>query len=150
MKQIVVMAALAGVFGLSVAHAADRKEGNWEVKVNMEMVGMPMKMPPVTVNQCVTAKDVVPDMSQRDQQCIVKDQKITGDTVTWKMQCTGKQGTMNGEGRMQYAADTYQGQMQMNMVMDGAPPMTMKYAMQGRWTGPCNAASKKARRADDY
>jgi hypothetical protein len=132
------------------ADAADRKEGNWQVTMTMEMVGMPMKMPAQTVNQCVTKKDLVPDMSQRDQECIVKEQKIVGDTVSWKMQCNGKQGTMTGEGRIKYASDSYDGDMQMTMTQGGGPAMTMKYAMQGKWTGPCGAESKKAKRADDY
>jgi hypothetical protein len=134
----------------ATAQAAERKEGNWEVRVNMEMVGMPMKMPPQTVNQCVTKKDLVPDMSQRDQNCIVKEQKVVGDTVTWKMQCSGKQGTMDGEGRIKYGADSYDGDMSMNIVQPGAPAMSIKYAMHGKWTGPCSAESKKAKRADDY
>lgn len=134
----------------ATAQAAERKEGNWEVKVSMEMVGMPMKMPPQTVNQCVTKKDLVPDMSQREQNCIIKEQKVVGDTVNWKMQCTGKQGTMDGTGRIKYAADSYEGDMSMNIVQAGGPAMTIKYAMQGKWTGPCSADSKKAKRADDY
>jgi hypothetical protein len=128
----------------------ERKEGNWEVRMTMEMVGMPMPIPPQTVNQCVTKKDVVPDMSQRGQDCVVKEQKIVGDTVTWKMQCNSKDGKMDGEGQIKYASDAYEGMMMMTMTQAGSPPMNMKYTMKGKWTGPCKADSKKAKRADDY
>ena len=134
----------------ALADPSDRKEGNWEVKMTMEMVGMPMAMPPVTVNQCVTKKDVVPDMSRPGQECIVKEQKIVGNTVTWKMQCSGKEGKMDGEGQISYSSDSYDGKMLMAMTQTGGPAMNMKYTMKGKWTGPCKADSKKAKRADDY
>ena len=126
------------------------QEGNWEVTMKMEMVGMPFPMPPTKVNQCVTKKDLVPDMSQRDQNCIVNDQKVTGDTLTWRMQCKGAQGTMDGEGRIKYSGDTYEGEMQANMTDKSGKAMTIKYTMHGKHTGACQADSKKAKRADDY
>lgn len=128
------------------------KEGNWAVTMQMEMVGMPMAMPPVNTNQCVTKKDLVPDMSKGDEGCIVKNQKLTGDTVTWHLQCTGKDGNMEGDGQIKYGADTYDGTMQLSMSdkSGSGAPMQMKYKMHGKHTGPCNADSKTAKRADDY
>ena len=126
------------------------QEGNWEVTMKMEMVGMPFPMPPMTVNQCVTKKDLVPDMSQRDQNCIVSDQKATADTVSWRIQCKGAQGTMDGEGRIKYSGDTYDGEMQANMTDKSGKAMAIKYTMHGKHTGACKADSKKAKRADDY
>ena len=122
---------------------ADMQEGNWEVTTRMEMVGMPFTMPPMQHNQCVTKKDLVPDMSRPDQSCIVKDQKVVGDTVTWRVQCKSDQGTMEGEGRIKYAGATYNGEMQARMIEKSGQAMTMKYTMQGRHTGPCRADSKK-------
>ena len=31
-----------------------RRDGKWEVKMQTEMPGMPMQMPPVTLTQCIT------------------------------------------------------------------------------------------------
>jgi hypothetical protein len=132
----------------NAADPAERKEGNWEVKLVMEMVGIPMAIPPVTVNQCVTKQDVVPDLSQLSQQCAVKEQKIVGNTVSWKMQCSGKDGKMEGEGLIKFANETYDGTMSMTMTQAGGPAMNMKYTMQGKWTGPCKADSTKAKTAD--
>lgn len=130
--------------------AAGMEEGNWEVTMKMEMPGMPMAMPPVTHNQCVQKNDVVPDMSQRGQDCVLKDQKIAGNTVTWQMQCKGADGTMDGKGRITYNGKTYEGLMQATMTR-GSDVMTINYQMQGRHTGPCRADSKKsAKRPGDY
>jgi hypothetical protein len=129
---------------------AGMEEGNWEVTVKMEMAGMPFPLPPTQHNQCVTKKDVVPDMSRQDQSCIVRDQKIVGDTVTWRVQCKSAEGTMDGEGRIKYAGRTYDGAMQARMTdKSGGEAMTIRYTMQGRHTGPCGPNSRKAKRADD-
>jgi len=128
------------------------EEGNWEVTTKMEMVGMPMAMPPQTVNHCMTKKDDVPDMSQRDQRCSLMEHKVEGNSVSWKMQCKGQEGTMNGTGRITYAGKTYTGTMQMIMTEPGGgEAMTINYQMQGRHTGPCKPDSRKAaRKKDDY
>ncbi|MEO8059167.1 MAG: DUF3617 family protein [Burkholderiales bacterium] len=149
-KKIGALAVTLALPALAAAAGAARQEGNWQVTVKMEMVGMPMAMPPITTNQCVTNKDLVPDMSQRDQNCIVREQKVEGDTVSWRMQCKSKDGTMDGQGKIKYADTAYEGEMQMTMTQPGHPPMNMKYAMKGKHTGPCTANSKKAKRADDY
>jgi hypothetical protein len=129
---------------------ANMQEGNWDVTVKMEMVGMPFAMPPVQTSQCVTKQDVVPDMSRPGQSCTVRDQKVVGDTVTWRVQCKGQDGTLDGEGRIKYAGTSYDGDMQAKMTAPGGgDAMTIKYTMQGRHTGPCRADSKKARRADN-
>jgi hypothetical protein len=129
---------------------AQMQEGNWEVTMKMEIADMPMAMPPIKTNQCVTKKDVVPDMSQRDQNCIVKDQKVSGDTVTWKLTCKSKDSTIDGDGRITYAGKTYDGAMNARMTDPSGRAMAVKYTMQGKHTGPCTADSKKAKRADDY
>jgi hypothetical protein len=141
---------LSAVLAVPALAWANMEEGNWDVTVKMEMVGMPFAMPPVQTSQCVTKKDVVPDMSRPDQECIVRDQKVSGDTVTWKVQCKGAQGTLDGEGRIKYAGRTYDGEMQARMTERGGQAMTIKYTMNGRHTGPCGANSRKAKRADDY
>ncbi|MFM9887647.1 MAG: DUF3617 domain-containing protein, partial [Burkholderiales bacterium] len=87
-KAILIGAAL--VAPTACLAQANMREGNWEVTVKMEMVGMPFAMPAQIVNQCVTNKDLVPDMSQQDQSCIVREQKVVGDTVSWRMQCKGR------------------------------------------------------------
>ena len=144
-----LLAAVLTILPLASADA-NMQEGNWEVTAKMEIPGMPFAMPPTTHNQCVTKKDLVPDMADKDQSCVVREQKVVGDTVTWRIQCQGKNGTMDGEGRIKYGAKSYTGEMQMRMKEKSGEVMTMKTSMQGKHTGPCGANSNKAKRADDY
>jgi len=139
-----------GVLALGIAVVApvcanpNIEEGNWEITVKMEIPGMPMAMPPITRSQCVTQKNAVPDTSQPGQTCVVKEQKVSGETVTWRTECKGREGTVDGEGRIKYAGKSYSGTMLAKMSPPGGEAMTVNYQMQGRHTGPCKADSKKA------
>jgi hypothetical protein len=123
------------------------EEGNWEVTTKMEMEGMPFAMPPQKHNQCMTKKDMVPDTSQKGQDCTIKDQKETGSTVSWRVTCKGKDGDMDGEGKITYAGKSYDGAMKMKMVQKGET-MNMKVGFQGKHTGPCK--SPPGKKAGDY
>jgi hypothetical protein len=135
---VVVLAATAS------AQPGPRRDGNWEVTVQMEMAGMPQAMPPMTLKQCITpeqAKDpsqLVPQQPGRGanpNDCKIVNQKITDTVVTWSMACTG-QTPMTMDGELVYAGDSYSGVMKMNTEMNGKPTtMTMK--MKGKRLGDC-------------
>jgi len=105
------------VLGLSItAFAQARRDGQWEIKTEMTMPGMPMNMPPMTMTQCVTkqeAEDPQKYLPQNPQgKCTMSDYKVTGDKVTWKMTCQG-QGAMSGTGEVTYKGDTFESVMNM-------------------------------------
>lgn len=112
------------------------KAGKWQTTVEMEMAGMPMKMPPMTHTHCITkeqaedAANAIPK-SQKDTGCTFSDVKVDGSTVSWKMSCE-KQG-MTGTGTATYAGDSYTGKMDMKMAEH---EMHMKYA--GKYLGACD------------
>jgi uncharacterized protein DUF3617 len=129
------------VLGLSAGALAQapRQDGRWEVKMEMEMAGMPARMPPMTTTQCITpeeAKDPKKAMPQAGgrggpENCTVSDYKVAGSKVTWTMACTGAD-AMTGTGEFVYAGDTYTGTMKMNRA---GQVMTMKYS--GKRLGDC-------------
>ena len=146
----------AGLFALVVAgsvsllaQAGPRRDGNWDVTIEMQMPGMPnmpqgMSMPPIKTTQCITkedAADPTKSIPQRPQRggppgdCKVSDYKTEGPKATWSMVCTGAQ-PMTGKGEFVYAADSYTGTMTMNVERGGQPmAMTMKYT--GKRLGDC-------------
>lgn len=128
--------------------APNMEEGNWEITAKMEMPGMPFAMPPTKHNQCMTKKDLVPDSSQKGQECSTLEHKVTGNTVTWRMRCKDKEGTMEGEGRITYAGKSYEGTMKTRMKEKGGEMMEMNFQYKARHTGPCK--SPPGKRADDY
>jgi hypothetical protein len=86
-------------------------------------------------------------MAQRGQKCTTLEHNVVGNTVTWRMQCTGNDGTTEGEGKITYAGKSYEGSMKMTMTRKGGDSMAMSYQMSGRHTGPCKEVEKKK---DDY
>lgn len=135
MKKLVLCAA-AGLLIAGSAFAAEnpQKPGKWQIKMQMEIPGMPMKMPPVNTEVCLTAEDLenpqkaVPNDPKSD--CKVGDYKVDGNTVSWTVNCPKQK--MKGEGEITYTGDSYTGAM--NMDIDGQP-MSMKYT--GKFLGEC-------------
>lgn len=129
------------LLALSIAAFAQgpRRDGNWEIKVQMEMAGMPPGMPPMTSTKCITpeeAKDpekTVPDMGRGrgNQNCKTTDYKMEGNKATWSLKCEGEM-PMTGSGEMVYGADSYTGSLKMET---GRGAMTMKYS--GKRLGDC-------------
>ena len=129
---------VVGVMGLAASLLAQgpRRDGKWEVKVEMQMPGM--TMPAQTVTQCVTkdeAADPLKAMPQRGRggdssDCKVSDYKVDGNKVSWSMACAKDK--MTGTGEFVYAGETYTGSMIMNTQ---GQTMTMKYS--GKRLGDC-------------
>jgi hypothetical protein len=116
--------------------AADhpQKPGKWNVKMEMEIPGMPFKMPPVNLDVCLTEEDLanpqkaVPNDPKSD--CKVGDYKVSGNTVTWSVDCPKQQ--MKGTGEITYTDNSYTGAMKMTV---GEQEMKTKYS--GKWMGEC-------------
>jgi hypothetical protein len=101
----------------------------------MNMPGMQYKMPPTKVTHCYTKEDLKDNKKVVPQQkgdCKMTDMNYSGNKVTWKMVCTGKN-VGKGEGEMIYNGSTaYEGSMKMEMQ---GMVMTNKY--KARRIGEC-------------
>jgi hypothetical protein len=131
-----VCAAILAVVAIAPAKAADhpQKPGKWAVTMQMEMPGMPVKMPAITHEVCLTEEDLkdpqkaVP--SDAKSKCTVSDYKIDGSTVTWAIDCPQQKTT--GTGEITYTGDSYAGTMNLKM---GEQEMKIKHS--GKWLGAC-------------
>ena len=135
MKSIRIAALAVGAFAIaSLVAQSPMREGRWETTTQMEMAGLPMKMPPMTNTRCVT-KDQAGDPNSLGNppggSCKTTDVKVEGSKVTWKMSCTGQQ-AMTGDGEVIYKGDSYTGTI--NAKMDQGA-MTMK--LSGKRVGDC-------------
>ena len=131
-----VFAAVAAFAVVAPAGAAEnpQKPGKWKVSMQMEIPGMPIKMPPVNFEVCLTEEDLkdptkaVPNDPKSD--CKVGDYKVDGKTVSWTVDCPKQ--NMKGEGEITYTEDSYSGGMDMTV---GEQQMKTKYT--GKWLGAC-------------
>ena len=128
------------LFWCASALAAGDDE-SWEMSVKMDMPGM--AMPPVKHISCLPKGGAYkPDSGPKDKNCQMTDVKVSGNTTSWKMQCSGKE-PMTGSGEMTRTADTMNGTMKMNMQ-----GMQMTQVMSGKRVGNCDAAGEK-KKVDD-
>ena len=109
------------------------KPGKWQLTMQVEIPGIPVKLPPTNFAQCVTesdAKSLIPQ-DNNSKQCKFSDYKVTGSTVSWSMDCP--KDNMKGTGQLSYTAESLTGAMQVNK--DGQD-FTMKY--DGKRVGECD------------
>lgn len=131
-----LLAVLVLALATTVFAASPQKPGKWQITMQMDMPGMPVKMPPVTTSHCVTEEDVknaesaVPQGPSKD--CKVSDLKIEGNTVSYKIECPKQK--MSGSGKVTYSDESFDGVMKMQ-VRD--QEMTTK--MTGKYLGACDA-----------
>ena len=115
--------------------ASPAKPGKWEMTMQMEMTGMPMKMPAHTVTYCLTKEEaenpekLAPE-AKKNSDCKRTDLKMDGSTVSWKVSC--EKSKMTGEGKVTYSGDGFDGGMHMTMANGGE--MNAKYS--GKYLGP--------------
>jgi len=122
------------------AQDSARQDGRWEVTVEMEMPGMPMKMPAQTITRCVTKEEAADPQKALPQagrnttadSCKVSDYKMVGNTVTWAMKC-GPPEQMSGTGEIVYDGNSYKGTMKMSMAT--GQTIVMKHS--GKRLGDC-------------
>ena len=134
MKVRLAIVALA-FLALPALAASPQKPGKWQMKMEMDIPGMPFKMPPIVTTVCLSEEDVnnpeksLPKDSKSD--CKVGDYKIDGNKVTWTIDCP-KQKT-KGEGEITYTDDSYAGTMTMHVE-----DQEMKAKYSGKFLGACD------------
>jgi len=114
--------------------AGPQRAGKWQMTTQVEMANMPMKIPAVTTEVCVTpeqAEKPEPPKNPRQTDCKFSDYKIEGNTVSWTMSCEKQK--MTGEGKITYSADSFDGSMHAKM---GEMEVTTKYS--GKRLGDCD------------
>ena len=141
-KQLALAAFAIATIGAVALAQGPRRDGQWEVKMEMNMPGLPANMPAMTTTQCITPAEASDPQKMMPPQgrgrganpgdCKMSDYKVDGNTVTWSMTCEGRQ-PMTGAGKFVYAENSYTGTMTMNM--QGRGEMTMTYT--GKRLGDC-------------
>ena len=131
----IILSAIMLLAVVSIAYGEtgpDIQEGLWEITVDIEIAGMPMKMPASTYTQCIRKDNAVPRSAQPDGACTPKDVHVKGNTVSWTVSCDNPGGKMTGKGIIIYHKDKMDGHM--NMEGQG---MNMTTHFKGHRIGSC-------------
>lgn len=134
LKYVLSSAALLASLTSIPAQAAeiDMKPGMWQWTMTTEMKGMPFALPPTTYSSCTTTEDLVPKQPKEPKGCKMLENKISGNDVTWKMECNGEGGQALSEGKMTYSGTTAKGEVQVT-----TQGMAMTSKISGLRTGEC-------------
>jgi Protein of unknown function (DUF3617). len=135
-KNLMILAVIVSLV-CSNSALAEIKDGLWEITTKTEIKGMPGQMPPSTVRQCLTKNDPVPKAKDKSIECKMKDQKISGDTMTYAMECKGKDSAVLISGKMTYKGNTFAGASTTNIKSNGQPEMQINNKTSGKYIGPC-------------
>jgi len=135
-KTLIILAVFLSALWTANARA-EFKEGLWEITTQVEMKGMP-PMPPTTIRQCITRNDPVPQTNDKNYDCKIIDQKISGDTVRYTVECKGKEGEMKTSGTSTYTGNSMNGTSTTIFKMEGQPEMQMEGKTTGKYVGNCS------------
>jgi len=112
------------------------QEGEWQITTQTEIPGMPFTPPAVTMRQCLTLKDRIPQGKDATGECKVVDQSSSGDTIRWTMRCGDATGTTEAKGEVTYSGKTMKGVSHITSSSRGET-MQMTSRMKGQRIGPC-------------
>jgi hypothetical protein len=135
-----VLAIVLTLVCFSGVQAADlnMKDGLWEITTKVEMKGMPANIPPTVMKQCMTKKESVPQQSKdKNPNCKMVEQKVSGDSVTWSMICKEKDGTVDSKGKITYKGDTFDGTTTTTIKDKSGKAQQIATKMRGKRLGPC-------------
>jgi len=118
----------------------DMKPGKWEITTTTDIPGMGPQA--FTHVQCITEKDAVPMDREQSKDCEVKDMKVSGNTVSWKIVCKGEGGKTEGTGKITYSGDTMNGTMETYVPENN---MRIKSTMKGKRLGACDGTTTTPR-----
>jgi hypothetical protein len=157
--RVAVIGAACAALLAPAALAAHGKVGTWQLTTKMGggMAAMPdmSKLPPdvqarmkahgvqmnaggMTAKFCMTedqVKNDKPQLTRPNSPCKAENLKLTGNTFSADMVCTGQ---MNGKGHIDLTFDSaehYSGHQTMNISMEGKT-MTHEMFMDAKWLSP--------------
>ena len=114
----------------------DMEEGLYKITYRTEITGMPVPMPPITLTQCLTKENPVPNQSSDNQECQITNMKKHGNIVIWKMECKQRGSSMKATGKMIFREDSLGGKTEMKMETESGNRVIITY-MEGKRIGPC-------------
>ena len=135
MNKTLIVLILMATAGSAAAAEINMKPGLWRTTIESESASMPFKIPPITTENCITKEDLVPPTKKPNEECTLDKPKISGDTVSWTVQCKTEGGDMKSKGEITYQGDRYRGSI--STEIRGPMNITMRQKLTGQRIGDC-------------
>ena len=131
MKKILSGMVLWAAASATSAMAAGSDE-LWEMTTKVDMTGM--SMPAMTEKVCLPkGAGYKPGKVPHQKNCEMTDHKVSGNTTSWKMHCSGRD-AMDGSGEVIRSGNTLKGTMKMS-----SRDIQMTQVISGKRVGNCQA-----------
>lgn len=139
MKLKFIIAFLLIIESFAAMAEIDIKEGKWQITTQMEMQGAPVKLaiPPQTVDQCFTKKNMTPERMLNNKYCEMLEMDIGAKTIAWQMRCKQAGMQMEGQGKLAYTKTSFNGLFQMMMRGSKQGDMNINTKLNGHYVGQC-------------
>ena len=122
--------------------ASGLKPGLWEIVTVVERSDTSTRKT-VTSRLCYSPEDVaspsrvLPPQRGLGVRCLASEVKAGGDTgIAWKLTCKGKEGALNGTGKMKPGPTGYSAEIRLEGKV-GGKPLTVDEKASGQWKGEC-------------
>ena len=114
----------------------DMNPGNWEITTAMDTTGLPFSVPPMVDSMCLTSYDLIPqsDNGEHGDDCEITQTSVSGNTVSWDIECLTDEGKMTSSGSITYQGDSFTGKINIQMPEMGV----INQNVSGRRIGSCD------------
>lgn len=115
----------------------DMRAGLWEINAEVEMAGVPVRVPVVVTRQCITPENIIPEINRfnaNDQNCDITNLIILKNNAGYDLACSLENGEMKGHGSVTYRGERLQGLLTTTMMPGN---IQMSYTYTGWYIGPC-------------
>ncbi|HLA75787.1 MAG TPA: DUF3617 family protein [Gammaproteobacteria bacterium] len=129
----------SGLSSMLCSAAPNLQEGLWEIATEMQVPGMPMGMPPATVQHCFSRSDLADTkkiLPINDGKCELLDYKEGASNATWRIQCGGEM-PLTGAGEISYQATGYEGTMHIKVGGNDKAAGEMTQKFRAKRIGEC-------------
>lgn len=132
------------IYPAGFASAADDLnlvEGFWETFVIIHLGGGMLPLPAIKSGKCISRQDPLPNSIENSRMhCRVFDKSISGNDVSWRLECGDKKGKMDGQATITYAGKKFTGKMEVLVTeIGGNRHAKMEYVMKGDRVRDCEA-----------
>ena len=135
---LIIIACLCIPFSAYAANTSDinMNAGNWEITTAMDTTGLPFSVPPMVDSMCLTNYDLIPqsDNGEHGDDCEIVQQSVSGDTVSWEIECLSDEGKIVSSGSITYKGDSFNGKITIQMPEMGV----INQHVSGRRIGNCD------------
>lgn len=132
-----VFATALSAYGAVACATAPAEAGLWRFDIRYDFVGIPQTFPAYQKTQCLTADNLIPDISRPGQECKLESQRTFGRVHSWQVDCSTEWETAQGMGRITYTNGKAKGDVHIQILNPYNPPEFMVFYVEGKRLGDC-------------